>query len=84
MLCGTAYRNKGVQMLLDAVIEYMPSPVDVPAIKGINPDTDEEDERPSSDDAPFAALAFKIATHSLVRFVSSEYTQVLLKRVHMY
>ena len=72
MLCGTAYRNKGVQMLLDAVIEYMPSPVDVPAIKGINPDTDEEDERPSSDDAPF------------VRFVSSEYTQVLLKRVHMY
>lgn len=66
MLCGTAYRNKGVQMLLDAVIEYMPSPVDVPAIKGINPDTDEEDERPSSDDAPFAALAFKIATDPFV------------------
>ncbi len=53
-------------MLLDAVIEYMPSPVDVPAIKGINPDTDEEDERPSSDDAPFAALAFKIATDPFV------------------
>ena len=66
MLCGTAYRNKGVQMLLDAVIEYMPSPVDVPAIKGVNPDTDEEDERPSSDDAPFAALAFKIATDPFV------------------
>ena len=66
MLCGTAYRNKGVQMLLDAVIEYMPSPVDVPAIKGVNPDTDEEDERPSSDEAPFAALAFKIATDPFV------------------
>ncbi|MCC8168772.1 MAG: elongation factor G [Oscillospiraceae bacterium] len=66
MLCGTAYRNKGVQMLLDAVIEYMPSPVDVPAIKGVNPDTDEEDERPSTDDAPFAALAFKIATDPFV------------------
>ncbi len=66
MLCGTAYRNKGVQMLLDAVIEYMPSPVDVPAIKGVNPDTDEEDERPSSDDAPFSALAFKIATDPFV------------------
>ena len=66
MLCGTAYRNKGVQMLLDAIIEYMPSPVDVPAIKGVNPDTDEEDERPSSDDAPFAALAFKIATDPFV------------------
>ena len=66
MLCGTAYRNKGVQMLLDAVIEYMPSPVDVPAIKGVNPDTDEEDERPSSDDEPFSALAFKIATDPFV------------------
>ena len=66
MLCGTAYRNKGVQMLLDAIIEYMPSPVDVPAIKGVNPDTDEEDERPSSDEAPFAALAFKIATDPFV------------------
>ena len=54
------------RMLLDAVIEYMPSPVDVPAIKGVNPDTDEEDERPSSDDAPFAALAFKIATDPFV------------------
>ncbi len=66
VLCGTSYRNKGVQMLLDAIIDYMPSPVDVPAIKGINPDTDEEDERPSSDDAPFAALAFKIATDPFV------------------
>ncbi len=66
ILCGTSYRNKGVQMLLDAVIEYMPAPTDVPNIKGINPDTEEEDERPSSDDAPFAALAFKIATDPFV------------------
>ena len=66
MLCGTSYRNKGVQMLLDAVIEYMPAPIDVPDIKGVNPDTDEEETRPSSDDAPFAALAFKIATDPFV------------------
>ncbi len=66
ILCGTAYRNKGVQMLLDAVIEYMPAPTDVPDIKGVNPETGEEDERPSSDDAPFAALAFKIATDPFV------------------
>ena len=64
--CGTSYRNKGVQKLLDAVVDYMPSPVDVPAIKGVNPDTDEEDERPSSDEAPFSALAFKIATDPYV------------------
>ena len=62
VLCGTAYRNKGVQPLLDAVIEYMPAPTDIPDIKGVNPQTDEEDSRPSSDDAPFSALAFKIAT----------------------
>lgn len=66
ILCGTSYRNKGVQMLLDAVIEYMPAPTDIANIKGINPDTDEEEERPSSDDAPFAALAFKIATDPYV------------------
>ncbi|HIV67302.1 MAG TPA: elongation factor G [Candidatus Butyricicoccus stercorigallinarum] len=66
VLCGTAYRNKGVQMLLDAVIDYMPAPVDIPPIKGINPDTGEEDERPSDDDAPFSALAFKIATDPFV------------------
>ena len=66
MLCGTSYRNKGVQLLLDAIIEYMPSPVDVPAIKGVNPDTEEEETRPSSDDEPFAALAFKIATDPFV------------------
>ena len=64
--CGTSYRNKGVQLLLDAVVDYMPAPVDIPAIKGINPDTDEEDERHSSDDEPFAALAFKIATDPFV------------------
>ena len=66
MLCGTSYRNKGVQMLLDAVIDYMPAPTDIADIKGINPDTNEEEERPSSDKAPFAALAFKIATDPFV------------------
>ena len=60
--CGTSYKNKGVQKLLDAIIDYMPAPTDVPAIKGINPETEEEVERHSSDDEPFAALAFKIAT----------------------
>jgi len=64
--CGTSYKNKGVQKLLDAIIDYMPSPLDVPAIKGVNPDTDVEEERPSSDDEPFAALAFKIATDPFV------------------
>ncbi|MEG2378008.1 MAG: elongation factor G, partial [Clostridia bacterium] len=66
VLCGTSYRNKGVQPLLDAVIAYMPAPTDVKAISGINPDTGEEDSRPSSDDAPFSALAFKIATDPYV------------------
>ena len=64
--CGTSYRNKGVQKLLDAIVDYMPAPTDVPAIKGIDPDTEEEVERPSSDDEPFAALAFKIATDPYV------------------
>ncbi|MDR1253727.1 MAG: elongation factor G [Oscillospiraceae bacterium] len=64
--CGTSYRNKGVQKLLDAIIDYMPAPTDVPAIKGINPDTNEEQERRSSDDEPFSALAFKIATDPFV------------------
>ncbi|MCQ2404547.1 MAG: elongation factor G [Clostridia bacterium] len=64
--CGTSYRNKGVQKLLDAIVDYMPSPTDVPAIKGVNPDTEEEEERPSSDKEPFAALAFKIATDPYV------------------
>ncbi len=66
VVCGTSYRNKGVQKLLDAVIDYMPSPIDVPAIKGINPKTDEEDVRQSSDDEPFSALAFKIMTDPFV------------------
>ncbi|MBO5929213.1 MAG: elongation factor G [Clostridia bacterium] len=64
--CGTSYRNKGVQKLLDAIIDYMPAPTDVPAIKGTNPDTGEEMERHSSDEEPFAALAFKIATDPFV------------------
>ena len=66
VVCGTSYRNKGVQKLLDAIIDYMPAPTDIPHIKGVNPDTDEEEERPSSDDAPFAALAFKIMTDPYV------------------
>ena len=66
VVCGTSYRNKGVQKLLDAIVDYMPSPLDIPAIKGVNPKTDEEDERPASDEAPFSALAFKIATDPYV------------------
>ena len=64
--CGTSYRNKGVQKLLDAIVDFMPSPLDIPAIKGVNPDTEEEDERPADDNAPFSALAFKIATDPFV------------------
>ena len=64
--CGSSYRNKGVQKLLDAIVDYMPAPTDVPAIKGVNPKTDEEEERKSSDDEPFAALAFKIMTDPYV------------------
>lgn len=66
VMCGSSYKNKGVQMLLDAVIAYMPSPLDVPPIRGINPDTEEEEDRPSSDEQPFAALAFKIAVDPFV------------------
>ncbi len=66
VICGTSYKNKGVQKLLDAVIDYMPAPTDVDDIKGVNPDTEEEEVRPSSDDEPFAALAFKIATDPFV------------------
>ena len=66
VVCGTSYRNKGVQKLLDAIVDYMPSPLDIPAIKGINPETDEEDERPADDNAPFSALAFKIMTDPFV------------------
>ncbi|MBO4688526.1 MAG: elongation factor G [Clostridiales bacterium] len=66
VICGTSLRNKGVQMMLDAIVDYMPSPLDIPAIKGINPDTEEEEERPASDEGPFAALAFKIMTDPFV------------------
>ena len=64
--CGTAYRNKGVQPLLDAIVDFMPAPTDIESIKGINPDTDEEEQRHSSDSEPFSALAFKIATDPFV------------------
>ena len=66
VLCGTSYKNKGVQQLLDAVLDYMPAPTDIDDIKGVNPDTEEEETRPSDDNAPFAALAFKIATDPFV------------------
>ena len=66
VVCGTSYKNKGVQKLLDAIIDYMPAPIDIPAIKGINPDTEEEDVRHASDEEPFAALAFKIMTDPFV------------------
>ncbi len=64
--CGTSYKNKGVQKMLDAIVDYMPAPTDVPAIKGVNPKTEEEEERPSDDNAPFSALAFKIMTDPYV------------------
>ncbi|MCR1931039.1 elongation factor G [Enterococcus gallinarum] len=66
VLCGSAFKNKGVQLMLDAVIDYLPSPLDVPAIKGINPKTDEETDRPADDEAPFASLAFKVMTDPFV------------------
>ena len=66
VVCGTSYRNKGVQKLLDAIVDYMPSPIDIPPIKGVDPETEEEVERPSDDNAPFSALAFKIATDPYV------------------
>ena len=66
VVCGTSYRNKGVQKLLDAIVDYMPAPTDVAAIRGINPKTEEEEERPSDDKAPFSALAFKIMTDPYV------------------
>ena len=66
VVCGSAFKYKGVQPMLDAVVDYLPSPLDVPAIKGINPDTDEETERHSSDEEPFAALAFKVMTDPFV------------------
>ena len=66
VLCGSSYKNKGVQMLLDAIVEYLPSPLDIPAITGINPDTDAEESRQASEDAPFAGLAFKIANDPFV------------------
>ena len=66
VVCGTSYKNKGVQKLLDAIVDYMPSPLDIPAISGTNPKTDEEETREASDDAPFSALAFKIMTDPFV------------------
>ena len=66
MLCGSSFKNKGVQALLDAVVEYMPAPTDIPPIKGVNPDTGEETERPSSDSEPFSALAFKVMADPFV------------------
>ena len=66
VLCGSAFKNKGVQLMIDAVVDYLPSPLDVPAIKGTLPDTDEEVERHADDSEPFSALAFKIMTDPYV------------------
>src|SRR5699024_3436633 len=66
VVCGSSYKNKCVQKLLDAIADYMPAPTDIEDIKGVNPETEEPETRPSSDDAPFAALAFKIATDPFV------------------
>lgn len=86
VVCGTSYKNKGVQKLLDAIVDYMPSPLDIPAIKGVNPDTDEECVRHSSDDEPFSALAFKIATDPFVGKLCffRVYSGVLLKGTKVY
>jgi elongation factor G len=70
VLCGSAFRNKGVQPLLDAVVDYLPSPLDIPPVRGINPETGAPDERPAKDDAPFSALAFKIMTDPFVGTLS--------------
>jgi elongation factor G len=70
VLCGSAFRNKGVQPMLDAVVDFLPSPTDIPAVKGVNPDTQKSEERPARDDAPFSALAFKIMTDPFVGTLS--------------
>ena len=85
VLCGTSYRNKGVQKLLDAVVDYLPSPVDVPAIKGVLPETEEQAERHSDDEEPFAALAFKIAADPYVgKLCFFRVYSGTLKQVHIY
>jgi elongation factor G len=66
VLCGSAFKNRGVQLLLDAVVEFLPSPLDVPPVKGVNPDNKEDSERDAKDNAPFSALAFKIMTDPFV------------------
>ncbi len=86
VLCGTAFKNKGVQPLLDAVIDYLPSPTDVPAIKGINPDTGAEETRSADDEEPFAALAFKVMTDPYVGKLTyfRVYSGVLESGSHVY
>jgi elongation factor G len=86
VVCGSAFRNKGVQPLLDAVIDYLPSPLDIPPVKGVNPDTGEDAERPARDDAPFTALAFKIMTDPYVGTLTflRVYAGVLASGSHVY
>lgn len=85
VLCGSAFKNKGVQLLLDAVLDYLPSPLDIPAIKGIDPKTDEEVERPADDSAPFSALAFKVMTDPFVgRLTFFRVYSVFYNQVHTY
>ena len=83
--CGTSYKNKGVQKLLDAIVDYMPSPVDIPAIDGVNPDTGEEDVRHADDNAPFSGLAFKIATDpSVLRSRVLRYSEYRYRRSQLH
>ena len=86
VVCGSSYKNKGVQPMIDAVVDYMPSPVDIPAIKGTNPDTGAEDERPADDSAPMSALAFKIATDPFVGRLAFTrvYSGVMQSGTHVY
>jgi len=86
VVCGSSYKNKGVQPMIDAVVYYMPSPVDIPPIKGVNPDTGEEDERPADDNAPMSALAFKIATDPFVGRLAFTrvYSGIMKSGAHVY
>ena len=88
MTCGSSYKNKGVQELLDAIVEYMPSPLDKKAISGVNPKTDEEETREPSDDAPFAALAFScipqlVIGAYVVKWIPLFATRATFSRVRM-
>jgi elongation factor G len=86
VLCGTAFRNKGVQPMLDAVVDFLPSPLDIPPVKGVEPGTDKVEERPATDEAPFSALAFKIMTDPFVgtlSFFRGLFRIAIVRREHL-